>query len=355
MLNYKCPACGAYMQYSAEKKCLVCEFCETTQSIDALTEEQRAELLDASSASTEVYDEPVEDSDGAIINLRHYICKNCGGEIMTDENTAATLCGFCGNPTLIEDRLSGEKSPAKIIPFAISREKAIDIYRNWTKQGKLTPKVFSSRSSLEKVTGMYVPFWLYDYKNTASMRANATMVRTERDSKFEYTHTDHFDVERSIQVEYEGIPVDASKKMDDNLMAQLEPYDYKELVEFQLPYLSGFQADKYDYTGEEMKQRADSRVKSSTEDALRATVSDYESVDVIDKDIKLKNTKQEYVLLPVWTLNYDYEGKHYMMTMNGQTGKIIGELPVSKGLAWKWFGGVFAAVFAVITLSALLF
>ena len=351
MINYKCPQCGAYMIYNPAKKCLICEYCGKTEDIKVLSAEEQAELLQEAEASSEVWEETVtEETNGEQVMMRHYICKNCGAEIMTDENTAATMCGFCGNPTLIEDRLRGETRPAKVIPFSFSREEAIEKFRAWTKKGKLTPSVFSSSASLDKVTGLYVPYWIYDFDVDAQMQATATRVRHQRKGQYEYIYTDHFALDRGVEVGYERIPADASKKMPDDVMDRLEPFDYKEMVAFEMPYLSGFQADKYDYKGEELESRAAARASSYAETATRNTMNGYATVNVVHKNIRPKRTKMEYTMFPAWIVNYTYQGKSYFVTMNGQTGKIVGKRPTSVARAIGWFAGVYAGSFAIVLL-----
>lgn len=356
MVHYKCPSCGAYMVYDAAKKCLICEYCQTTKSIDSFTEEEQAELLKEDTEDGSAWDESVIDEETGETELfRHYICKNCGAEIMTDENTAATMCGFCGNPTLIEERLSGEVRPAQIIPFGFAKDEAVERFRKWTKKGKLTPSVFRDKASLEKVTGIYVPFWIYDFNVNAEMAAHATKVRTETRGDYRYTYTDHFQVERKIRVIYEKIPADASKKMPDDVMDRLEPFDYSSLVEFEMPYLSGYQADKYDYTGKDIISRTLNRASSYAEEAAMATIQGYTSKTITYRNIRPRNTKMTYVMLPVWIVNYTYNGQSQLVTMNGQTGKIVGTLPVSAGRALGWFAGTFAGSFLIMMLLMLLF
>lgn len=351
MINYKCPSCGAYMVYDAAEKCLVCDYCQTTKSIDSFSEEELAEIMQPDEADNSVWDETtVEAETGNTVMFRHYICKNCGAEIMTDENTAATMCGFCGNPTLIEERLSGETRPAQIIPFGFNRDEAIEKFKKWTKKGALTPKVFRSNASLEKVTGLYVPYWVYDFDVDAQIAAHATKVRSETRGSYRYTYTDHFQVERQVQVAYEKIPADASKKMPDDVMDRLEPFDYSKMVQFEMPYLSGFQADKYDYTGKEIIERASRRAGVYAEEAAVSTIHGYSSTNVTYRNIRPRNTKMSYVMFPTWIVNYNYKGESFLVTMNGQTGKIVGTLPVSKGRAVGWFFGIFAVSFVVVLL-----
>ncbi len=335
--EYECPSCGAAMVFDSKSQMLLCEHCGTTRAV----------------AQTEVTRE-AEEKDifytGKEASFKRYTCPSCGAEILTDDYTAATFCSFCGNPALMEDRLSGEKTPARIIPFKITKEQAQNSYRTWCKRGMLTPKDFTSQSTIEKITGMYVPFWLYDYSARARLKANCTRVSRERKGDMEYTHTDHYYVSRDVGDDFMGIPVDASEKMPDDIMDRLEPFAYNELRSFDMGYLSGFLAEKYNFDSEELKKRAESRVHQYIFKEARDTIKGYSSTMITEQDIRLHCQGASYTMLPVWLLNYRYKGKDYLFTLNGQTGKIVGSLPVSKGKMAIWFAGVTAAVYLVLTI-----
>ena len=158
---------------------------------------------------------------------------------------------------------------------------------------------------------------------------------------------------RAGSIAFEKIPVDASSKMPDDYMDSIEPYDYAELRPFSTAYLPGFLADKYDVSVEDSRERADKRCAGSLVSALECTVSGYTSCDETSRDIHLKRGKVHYALLPVWILNTRWEGKDFLFAMNGQTGKLVGKLPVST----KRVVGLFAAIAALliaISVTALL-
>ncbi len=336
VLIYKCPSCGANMIFDSEKQQLVCPHCNTIKSI----EDMEANLKDDAEDTMEV---------------KSYKCPTCGAELVTDTNTTATFCNYCGNSALIEDRITQVK-PSAIIPFTVSKEEARDAYLKWCKKGILTPKSFTSQNTIEKITGIYVPFWVYDYDTEVSLRADCTRVRVERHGDTEYTHTDHFDVYREVKTAYNKVPVDASEKMEDKIMDKLEPFNYESLKQFAMPYLSGFLSEKYNFTSDEMKERVEKRINEYASTAARNTISGYATTTIVYENIRLNNNKTQYVLLPVWILNYRYLGKNYTFAMNGQTSKVVGNLPISKGKMAGWFAGVAVGTFAIVHLvSSLLF
>ena len=143
------------------------------------------------------------------------------------------------------------------------------------------------------------------------------------------------------------MPVDGSTKMDDALMESIEPYDISDAVPFKTAYLPGYMADKYDVDADSSIQRANERIRQSTEEAFRNTVSGYSSVTPVNTNIRLQNGRARYALYPVWILNTDWNGQKFTFAINGQTGKLAGNLPMDKGAFWKWLLGVSGAAAAV--------
>jgi hypothetical protein len=67
----------------------------------------------------------------------------------------------------------------------------------------------------------------------------------------------------------------------------------------------------------------------------------------VSTNIKLANGVAKYALYPVWILNTSWDGLKYVFAMNGQTGKLVGNLPMDKNKFYAWFAGLFAAGTAV--------
>ncbi|MBQ6814182.1 MAG: hypothetical protein IJP13_01450 [Lachnospiraceae bacterium] len=339
--TYKCPSCGAPIEFDGATGKMVCQYCETEVDVSAMDKIH------------DIYDESVVDeteSEKEYCSFDGYRCDSCGAEIVTDENTSATFCSFCGSPTMIRGRLEGALKPQKVIPFRIQKDQAVAAYKKWAGKGLVTPSGFRKQSTIEKITGIYVPFWLYDYGSDAHVSAHATKRRTDRRGNTIYEHTDHFQVGRHIRADFEKIPADASEKMDDRTMDLLEPYNYSDLTDFQMPYLSGYQSEKFSYDSNELAKRAENRVREYILNEARQTITGYSSVSITSANVKLNRNKASYTLMPVWILNYKYKGKTHTFAMNGQTGKVVGKLPKSFGKIAAWFGGIFAGVSGLLML-----
>ena len=341
-----CPACKAELNsegMSGEATCPGCgaEFTmEDLRAYAAQTAEKHEDNMCWDTAAGGTWQE------GETDGLRLYGCKQCGGEIVADETTGATHCPYCGNPVVLSGHFAGLLKPDLVIPFKVDKKAAIDALKNHYKGKRLLPKVFKDQNHIEEVKGLYVPVWLFDADADANVEYEATRVRTWSDSEYNYTATSHYAIIRSGGIGFENVPVDGSTKMDDTLMESIEPFDIREAVPFKTAYLPGYLADKYDVDAQASIARANQRIKQSTEDAFRNTVQGYETVTTVTSNISLQNGRARYALYPVWILNTDWMGKKFTFAVNGQTGKIAGDLPMDKGAFWTWLLGVTAAVTA---------
>ena len=328
-----------------------CPYCDTEFEMETLASYDEAlhtEQTDRMEWETQA---GAEWAEGETDGLRVYVCKSCGGEIVGDETVGATSCPYCDNPVVMMGQFSGALRPDYVIPFKLDKKAAIDALKKHYGGKRLLPKVFSSQNHIEEVKGVYVPFWLFDADADAQIRYRATKVRSWSDSRYHYTETSFFNVTREGSIAFECVPVDGSSKMDDTLMESIEPYDFSGAVDFQTAYLAGYLADKYDVSAEMSIERANERIKNSTESAFAETVDGYTSVEAESTNIQLENGTAKYALYPVWLLNTTWNGQKYTFAMNGQTGKLVGDLPMDKDAYNKWFWGlligVTAAVYAV--------
>lgn len=351
--EYKCPCCGGAIEFDSGSQKMKCPYCDTEFDIETLSgydADLQSDTPDEMSWETPGGEWQNGEADG----LRLYTCKSCGGEIVGDETTGAAACPFCGNPVVMTGQFSGALKPDYIIPFKLDKKAAKEKLLKHVSGKKLLPKVFKDQNHIDEIKGVYVPFWLFDTDVNAQVRYRATRVRRWSDNKYNYTETQHYSVSRGGNIGFERVPVDGSTKMEDSLMESIEPFNFADAVDFNTAYLAGYLADKYDVDAEHSIERANERVKKSTEDAFAATVTGYASVKTENSNIRLYNGKAKYALYPVWLLNTTWNGNKYTFAMNGQTGKFVGDLPMDKGAATKWTVGLTAglsvAVYGVVCL-----
>lgn len=338
--EYKCPCCGGAIAFDSTVQKMKCPYCDTEFEMEALAG------YDSELKNTGEDDMKWETSAGAewqegeTDGLRSFVCKSCGGEIVGDANTAATSCPFCGNPVVMMGQFSGALKPDYVIPFKLDKKAAKEALNRHYSGKRLLPKVFRDQNHIDEIKGVYVPFWLFDADAEADILYRATRVRAWSDSSYNYTETSFYSVSRSGSISFEKVPVDGSTNMPDALMESIEPYDFSEAVDFQTAYLAGYLAAKYDVDAEQSVEHANERIRQSTADAFADTVEGYTSVSPESTSIRLQNGKAKYALLPVWILNTTWNGQKYTFAMNGQTGKLIGDLPLDKGAYRKWLFGL---------------
>ena len=346
--QYKCPCCDGAIEFNSTLQKMKCPYCDSEfemETLQAYEAEQSSSVQENMTWDTAA---GTQWQPGETDDLRVYCCNSCGGEIVADETTGASECPFCGNPVVMRGQFAGDLKPDLVIPFKLDKKAAMEALKSHYKGKVLLPKVFKDQNHVEQIKGMYVPVWLFDADADAHVRYKATRVRNWSDSQYHYTETSHYSVTRGGGIGFTNVPVDGSTKMDDALMESIEPYHMDEAVDFQSAYLAGYLADKYDVDSEASVERANERIKQSTEDAFAATVTGYTSVTPVNSQISLSNGQAKYALLPVWILNTEWNGQKFTFAMNGQTGKLVGDLPVDKSAYKTWLFGVAAAVSAAV-------
>ncbi|MGM9961112.1 MAG: hypothetical protein ACI32F_07395 [Allobaculum sp.] len=349
--NYQCPACTGPLHFVGATGKLECDYCGAQYDVEEIEALYPAKDQPETGSVPPTPPENGTDMswDASAMGddwgsdagkMKSYSCPACGAELICDESTAATSCPYCGNPTIVPGQFGGTLKPDFVIPFKLSKEDAIAALKNHYKGKLFLPKAFTDHNHIEEIQGVYVPFWLFDGTASGQAQFEATRSRIYRVGDEEVTETDHFQVYRAGMLPFEKVPVDASSKMPDDLMDSIEPYDYDELKPFSMAYLPGFLADKYDVSVDESTERADLRCKNTCLDSLQETVQGYMSCIRLSDSTSLARGKVHYALMPVWMLNTKYEGKDYLFAMNGQTGRLVGDLPMS----WPRFWALFAAI-----------
>ncbi|MBQ8176497.1 MAG: hypothetical protein IJ035_05615 [Oscillospiraceae bacterium] len=336
-LQLKCPNCGASIGFNAASQLFICEFCNSdfTEAEINLSNGREAEISNADGISLSKDDyvsgEKIAPENNFAEHTNLYLCESCGAEIVADENTAATFCHYCHGTVTLKGRVSGALQPELIIPFKIDKAMAETTFKTWCGKKWFLPKSFSSQGQLEKMVGLYVPFWLADCEVDASAEYDAKKINSYRSGDYRITNTKIYSASRAAKMEYRGIPADGSRKLEDELMDAVEPFDYNEFLPFSMNYFSGFYADKYDVEKSEAINRIKQRMTEGAMQVLRQSVTGYTTVSCKGSRLRIMKTHWHYAMLPVWFMTYMYSGKKYFFAINGQTGKVAGIIPVSAG------------------------
>lgn len=347
---YRCPNCAAALEYDnalGKFKCFYCDSTFSDNEIRGIFKDNEATDLSTNEPELDEEQRLMEEFTG---QSALYSCPSCGAGVICDSLTASTRCHFCHTPVILSGRLSGEYKPTLIIPFSTTKDVAEDKFRDYLKGKFLLPKGFRNEVKIHSMSALYVPYWLKSGLTDAYLGATGKIVRSWTTGNTRYTHTKLYNVERDVEFAFIRVPCDGSKRIDDSLMESIEPFDYKGLKPFSMSYLSGCAAEKYDVDKTQAAPRIDERVRQAAEAELRRLTSVYTSLEQVRVQITYRQQQMIYALLPVWFFNYKYKDKDYSFAMNGQTGTMFGELPVSKLKSFLLGAGIFIATALVVLL-----
>jgi len=357
--TYQCPNCNGRLRFDSDLGKLKCDFCDsefTPEEIEQLYAERQQKADDsakkdesAEDVEVQVAAPPVQGEDPIDTylrnahwdgldqeNLRSFNCSSCGAQLLVDQTTAVTSCPYCGNNAVVPGQLSDMLKPDYVIPFKLDKDAAVAALRNYYQGKKFLPNGFTDGNHIEEIQGVYVPFWLYSGSGSADVVFNARNIRTWSDKDNIYTETDHYRVRREGTMNFQRVPVDGSTKMPDAHMDAIEPFDYSEMVPFSVAYLPGYLTDRYDQGVKTCESRANKRVEATCVDTMRDTVTGFMEVDIHAAHTALNLDDVAYALLPVWMLHTKWNGEDYLFAMNGQTGRLIGDLPIDNGKVTRW-------------------
>ena len=346
----KCPNCGSNLTLNADTQKLECPSCGASFDPATLNDITVGELEAKPAEPTDPAKEyeqaqAPEGQPQAEPEQTEFVCNACGAKIVTDSHTAATFCTFCGSPALVGKRLTEKFQPQYMIPFKYSRKAAEEAFIKWAGKGKWTPFGFVSKKNVEKMSGLYVPFWLFNINATVDASGTGDKIHYRGDDEIIET----FNFERKGQLKWENVPLDGETRIDDLLMEAIEPFDFDALIPYDYRYLPGFYADRYDQSPQDLAARATKRGLDGIDKALNGSLKGtFDRFRIVKNLSRIDTMEANYALLPVWFLSYKYRNKYYYFAMNGQTGEVAGQLPVSPAKKVMVFF-IILAILAVIT------
>lgn len=333
-MAFRCPSCGGDLYYDISKKDLCCKHCNNHTSIEEYhinNDAQEIPNLDGQTA---------------------YICKNCGAELISPDESIVSFCSYCGGEQLLAGKIQGEFRPRRIIPFEKTKSHCKEAYRKVT-QGKLyVPKELKDPEYLEKFRGIYIPYWNYGmgFEDAATVKA----YKKKRSGNYVTETT--YNVTAEIKGSPAGVPYDASSYFDDTSASQLMPFDRKKAVDFDGAYLAGFYADNPDVDPatylREVSEKASEDAFLSIEKSLKR-----DSLKLTDEPTTMKvnrlrpSMRESFTeLFPVWFLTWRNKDRVAYAIMNGQTGKLLADLPVDLSQYGKVTAIMALAIFAILSI-----
>ena len=374
----KCPACGAPLRFDPASGMRVCDYCGTKTALPKEVKKKTGKEMKkpgkeketaqthtaAGHTGQEAAKTDSDDIEGFDFNslndlvtdpnamdLPIYNCVSCGAEVIAPAEQMALTCPYCGNNIVLTKKVSGKLRPDGVIPFKIQAKDLPAAVNHFYRDKKLLPRHFFSESRMEKVTGVYVPFWVFsgDVKGTLTYKAQRSS--SSRNGDYIITQTNYYQLVREAAMAFDKLPVDASGKVEDRLMDSLEPFDTDETKPFDMRYLAGFTADRFDQKKDDISERASRRMRNSYYSiADTQTAAGYVAASRTGGRLNM-NIDAKYILFPVYMFDISYQGTNYHFAVNGQTGKVVGDIPTDAGVSSLYFlkrfaivgGGLFAA------------
>ncbi len=332
LIRARCKSCGGEMNYRPDKpNALTCDSCGATEVLkvgsDQVVERDFREALKTGSAPK-----------GMGVETHDFKCKGCGATTMTDASVSSIECSFCGTPIVKPDTYAQNLiQPTGLVPFKVDKRQAQQAFGDWLGQGWFLPSDLSKIAKLSKLDGVYVPYWTFDAKTHSHWTADA--------GYYYYVEVEYTDAQGQKQKRQERrvrwVPVSGQYHdfFDDVLIPastgvkienarKIEPFTLKELVNFEPKYLLGWRSEAYAVDPETGFSRAEKIMDEAIRDACAKMIpgDTYRDLNVNTRkyDITFK-----HILLPVWIAAYKYGEKTFQVLVNGQTGKIGGEKPIS--------------------------
>lgn len=341
VISHKCPNCDGPLLFNPEEQSFHCEYCLSVFKEDDIQLKKE--------------ESNVEEVTKETFNL--YACPSCGAEVVTEETTAATFCYYCHNPVVLKNRVSGEFLPNAILPFKISEKEAKKKFIEWANSKKYIPKDFFDQSQIEKMTGVYFPYWNVNANISGSVKAKGTKIDIWRVGQTEYTRTRRYDLLRKGDISFKSLLKTAlSKNVKQNMIDSVQPFPIEECQTFDSKFLSGFQAEKRDLEFQDIKDSVQSELNHYSENLLLEEIVGYGTITQTKSKINLLDQSNEYYLLPLWIVTYKNSSgeEPYYFAMNGVTGNTSGVLPIQKSKLMTHTAGIAALVGSLILLGGYL-
>jgi DNA-directed RNA polymerase subunit RPC12/RpoP len=335
--KFPCPSCGANLAFNPQSGGLKCPYCGWQDAAIQSTEpvEER---------SYEDYFEKNQTRFGVLSSTALAVqCSECGADITFEPPQVAGQCPFCATHIVAQPKQADPTlAPEGIVPFQIDRKAARESIRRWLERLWWAPRALKKLAQLEKIQGVYLPFWIYDARTRSHYRGErgdyyyVTETYTETNAEGE-TETKTRQVQRTrwtsvsgrVSRSFDDLAIAATQLIDLKRLERLEPWHLQESVRpYHASYLAGFKAQRAQVTLKEGFERAKALMSGQIRSDVRGDIGGDEqrihNISTAYHDITFK-----HVLLPVWLASYCYRNKYYQVIVNARTGEVQGDRPYS--------------------------
>jgi predicted RNA-binding Zn-ribbon protein involved in translation (DUF1610 family) len=358
--TFPCTSCGAELEFKPGTRHLICPYCRNDNEIPQLDEEVKEQDFESELAALGDKQEGQE-----VITVR---CDSCRAEVPMAPNVTSQSCPFCGSNIVATGKSQKHIKPRSLLPFAVDRNKARDMFRQWLAArwfapGKLKQFAMIDDAKGTKGTGLagiYLPYWTYDCKTTTPYTGQrgdnyyvqvpvTVMVNGKPTTRMQQQVRTRWSwVSGSVDNDFDDVLVAASTSLPEDQLAGVgadnSGWDLKELVPYSDQYLAGFTAESYTVDLPTGFNTARGIMEEEIRDSIRSDIGgDHQRISEMRP--AYRNITFKHILLPVWVAAYRYNNKVYRFLINARTGRIDGERPYS---AWKIAFVVGLAIVAVL-------
>lgn len=316
---------------------LVCSFCGTAApfSIDertgALVEHDLVKAL-----------REIPDAERGWVGARRTVqCQSCKAVSVFEASRVGQNCDFCGSPSLLDyTEIRAPIRPQGILPFSVDQGQVRERIRRWLGSKWLAPSDLKNRALVDRVHGVYIPYWTFDaevvcpweadaghyYYTTERYRDASGRQRTRR-----VRHVRWEPASGTIRHFFDDVPVPGTHGVRHDLLQQVEPFATKELVAYDTAYVSGFLVEHYQVVLFEAAERS-RRAMHAQLLAMCAAAVPGDTHRNLSMHPEYSAQTFKHVLVPIWLLSYAYGAKIYQVVVNGHSGHMAGDYPKSP---WK--------------------
>lgn len=347
--TFPCSGCGAKLHFAPGTRSLKCESCGTENAIVGV--EGSVDELDFD-AQLKALESAAETFERETVK-----CEKCGAEQQLPANHFAAACTFCAAPLVSKSYARRSIKPRAMIPFQVDRSRAQDEFRRWVARLWLAPKELKRYAQSDAaISGTYLPYWTYDcrtdtrytgergedyYTNedyTTRNSAGETVTATRR-----VKHTNWTPASGSVEHFHDDVMVLASQSLPPSLRGAARAWNLKSLVPYQPEFVSGYRAEAYQTGLRDGFAAAKQSIDATVMNLVRQDIGG-DQQRVHEATTRYGEVTFKHVLLPVWVSAYRFRDKTYRFLVNGQTGEVAGESPLS------WFKVTWLVVAVIVFL-----
>lgn len=350
-LQFKCPQCSTNLIFDASAGKFHCSRCGSGYPIQ---DYQKLEKKNKTIYRLAEYQDE---------EVRPYHCRTCKATLIADNRSVIDVCPFCYAPMYLSKRIAGKPSPTMVIPFTITRNQAEKALRKWHRRLKFAKSDIGLDTKRPNPIGIFIPVQLFSADVQGEAKIETTKVTTAGEAKASpIPDKDHvqtaassaataetknrintsapkqkkgkeistWQLYRQAKLHFEAYPINVSQKLDEKLFTAIQPYNTSALTYYLPDSLANFCSEPCTASGKEVLPELEKQLRACLDTYILDAVKEYDTKEIIGRDYQVLTRSCDYTLFPVWIASYNSNDTDYFFVMNGQTGKLAGNPPLSR-------------------------